>query len=745
LKKALPTFFTGFVLFTICSISVSAQNVGVNNTNPQSTFDISGSFGNAITTVSSATTIDDTYGTILATPSSAFTITLPSVSTSRRRIYRIVYNGTSGGNTITIKGNASDNIIVGSTSANTITLSSGSVTLQSDGSNWYSLQNTVTSNAWLLTGNGGTSAGTNFIGTTDANDFVTKTDGSEHMRVTSAGDVVIGAGDASASATGGNLRAGNKTGSNATGPDLTIESGDGTGTGGSGNILFQTASPGSTGTTANTLSERMRVTPTGNLLVGETSPTFTNDLVEALANSTYPVGIRGIGISSLGFGIYAKNTNTNGTGLLCGGNGYTVIFLSSGCGGAFHGRQGGEVATADTFGTVCEGDFPYLPQTQFEFPSLPTGGAPLTAGGVFTGLHYGVVGVTDTSKNAIGSSFQTANSGVYGTFFTNTEGSWSFGVNGYGSSTKKKTGGVLGGDGSSDGALGYFTNAGTHYSVYGFGTAYQTGSNTGSPFHGGGNNEDVENNSSSDPLKVPNNQIGLGIYGGVMGGWVRGLEYGMNVKGKEYSLYVDGNAVTNQPIIQLIDNGTNKRTITYAVSSMTPDVYAHGMGQLVHGESDINFEDVFQGAVDPNKPVVVTITPMGDCEGVHMESVRSSGFHVKENKKGHSNVQFMWIAIGTRKDVSANQLAPDVVSKNYDSNMNGVMHNDTDPKGGNPIWWDGKQIRYDPIPDSYQKQMSTVKMTEPRSSKATIQKDTLGASTKPISSHPVIVKPLQHN
>lgn len=45
---------------------------------------------------------------------------------------------------------------------------------------------------WHLTGNAGTNASTNFIGTTDAVAFVTKTNNTERMRVTSAGTVGIG-------------------------------------------------------------------------------------------------------------------------------------------------------------------------------------------------------------------------------------------------------------------------------------------------------------------------------------------------------------------------------------------------------------------------------------------------------------------------------------------------------------------------------------------------------------------------
>ena len=45
---------------------------------------------------------------------------------------------------------------------------------------------------WSVTGNSGTTAGTNFIGTTDAIDFVVKTNATERVRVTSGGNVGIG-------------------------------------------------------------------------------------------------------------------------------------------------------------------------------------------------------------------------------------------------------------------------------------------------------------------------------------------------------------------------------------------------------------------------------------------------------------------------------------------------------------------------------------------------------------------------
>jgi len=46
--------------------------------------------------------------------------------------------------------------------------------------------------------------------------------------------------------------------------------------------------------------------------------------------------------------------------------------------------------------------------------------------------------------------------------------------------------------------------------------------------------------------------IGLGIYAGIMGGWMKGLVYGTHIKGEHYRLYVDGKTYTNEPVIELV-------------------------------------------------------------------------------------------------------------------------------------------------------------------------------------------------
>ena len=62
-----------------------------------------------------------------------------------------------------------------------------------DGAKWVRLQTTAsTAPDWSLLGNAGTVAGTNFVGTTDAVDWVIKTNNTEKMRVLSGGNVGVG-------------------------------------------------------------------------------------------------------------------------------------------------------------------------------------------------------------------------------------------------------------------------------------------------------------------------------------------------------------------------------------------------------------------------------------------------------------------------------------------------------------------------------------------------------------------------
>jgi hypothetical protein len=95
----------------------------------------------------------------------------------------------------------------------------------------------------------------------------TTQDQTERMRITSTGEAVLGLGEATGTTVGGTLRAPDRTGTNVAGTNLTIRAGNGTGTGGSGAIVFSTSPASTTGSTANTIIERMRINNAGDLTV----------------------------------------------------------------------------------------------------------------------------------------------------------------------------------------------------------------------------------------------------------------------------------------------------------------------------------------------------------------------------------------------------------------------------------------------------------------------------------------------
>ncbi len=170
--------------------------------------------------------------------------------------------------------------------------------LVTNGSGTLSWTPALTANgAWTTSGNTGINANNNFIGTKDANDFVTRTNNSERMRVTSAGDVVIGSGDNSGSPTSGILRGPSSTGGNKTGADLNIQSGNGTGNGGSGDIILSTGAAGSNnGSGADVMSEKMRITDAGVVGIGTSSPNASTKLDVA---GSVKIGASGTAIKSI--------------------------------------------------------------------------------------------------------------------------------------------------------------------------------------------------------------------------------------------------------------------------------------------------------------------------------------------------------------------------------------------------------------------------------------------------------------
>ncbi len=350
------------------------------------------------------------------------------------------------------------------------------------------------------------------------------------------------------------------------------------------------------------------------------------------------------------------------------------------------------VLTGDLMNGVSNAAFPWAINGYSDQDGSGTYGQITGGATVFAAVQGEYVGTNRIGPGVRGSTYTTtAGTDFNGNTVAGISGSLStgnltraFGLYAdVGNNISVRTGGVLGNDFYARGALGYYANNSIDYAVYGFGQAHTNGGPGGKMA------------GSSNPLGDFNNMIGLGIYGGVMGGWIKGLEYGANFSGKRYGAYVDGKTLTNDLYVVLNGNETNERTASYASTSLSVDVNAKGTASLKNGEAEVKFDDKYVTLISAEKPIIVTVTPMGETKGVYIVSVSKEGFKIKENGGGTSNVSFSWMAIAEKAGYENPQISAEILSKEFDVNMDGVMHNDDAEYESTPLWWDGNDISFD--------------------------------------------------
>lgn len=553
-----------------------------------------------------------------------------------------------------------------------------------DGALWIRLSSGAT-NDWALTGNAGTTPGTNFIGTTDAQDLRIKTGGTDRLNIQNSN---------------GQLQS-YFAGTN-TAPAFSWNADPNTG-------VFRSAADNLSLTTNGI--EGLRVRENSNVSIGATY---------ASTNAAPTNGLRVQGQSVIGKAsgedtrdIFSSHTSATAFNNVTG---YPGVTGSRAISGYANGGGMGVFGFADRNGYGIVG----LTQPSAISSFVQTGEGVLgqaDGSSGITSIPIGVHGIIDEATAGLNTATPVlgennnitigtglgggayngttpAIAGVYGNIGTRQSvsgtNSYQFGVIGdillLGVATQPDaTGGVLGTSASGDfGILGYKSKNGTNFSVYAGNTNGTYGNGTGR----------ISNSSTS------NNIIGLGINGGFMGGYVKGNEYGLISSGDEFGMYVQGNTITNEPIVQLTDTNNAQRTISYTATSIEVDVTTRGTGKLTNGESFITFKEAFKNLVSSEEGINITITPMGETNGVYISKVTSEGFYVKENRNGSSNVSFNWTAIGTRKGYEKGvEISDTVLSNNFDKNMNGVMNNDGGKEEGTPIYFDGNQIRFERMPE----------------------------------------------
>jgi hypothetical protein len=106
--------------------------------------------------------------------------------------------------------------------------------------------------------------------------------------VIAGGTMILGSGDGTNTVAAPTIRGAARTGTNAAGPDLTIDALNGTGTGGSGKVIFRTAPAGVAGITANTMASRLEINSAGAIGIAGANYGSANQVLLSGGSTTTP-------------------------------------------------------------------------------------------------------------------------------------------------------------------------------------------------------------------------------------------------------------------------------------------------------------------------------------------------------------------------------------------------------------------------------------------------------------------------
>jgi len=383
------------------------------------------------------------------------------------------------------------------------------------------------------------------------------------------------------------------------------------------------------------------------------------------------------GTTANAYGVYGKALTATGIGTVgMGSNLAHTALYSTGSG---DGVVGGSDAGAGVFGYFYDGSgansYGALGYSETYANYFYHNEENVDGNGQATIKAIRVRGVTPSPGASY--NYGSTNQAIIG--YNSVSDSYTFGTSGYSNASEIRSGGVFGKLYSFDvfGILGYHSSGGGGYGGY---------------FNAG---TDVGTGRSASSLSG----IGVAGYGDLLGSWSRGEVYGTITKGERFAQYTDGKTYTNDLIIRLEENGNDEKIPTYVPTSMTADIYIRGTGNLVNGIATVTFDAKYQNIISLTEPVIVTVTPIGETQGLHLTELKNSGFKVAENNSGTGNIQFTWIAVAVRRGAENIENPEEVLASDFDTKLNQFLFNESViSKNAQPIWWDGTRLRYDAVP-----------------------------------------------
>lgn len=486
--------------------------------------------------------------------------------------------------------------------------------------------------AWLTTGNAGTVAGTNFIGTTDAVDWVIKTGGAaaanERLRVLSGGKVVV----------------------------------NNTGVGGFANDVFSVYANGTTnGTTANIGALGSRA------INGYTSDGFgVAGFTSGTAGTTFGVYGGSTAASGTANGIRGENLNPAAIAIVGIGNTGATAVPTATASRAVLGQLNGTLAGAAT-GIGVQG---------LINATMATGDARGVQGSSPADDGTGIIGFatsTATTAGPVGAYGQAASSTGFGVqaYNTNASGTGGLFTGNNAATTYLIAGTGTAANGTIVGHFGYGRNATNGIGVVGVGNNYATifTPASGAGVAGTGAQYGVTGFAGTTVITTPLNNSAANGANASAGGYFEVQQGGTAQTWSYVAVREAAGALGLRKIIgpgtvnTIVDDLEGRRVALSCPEAPENLFMDYGSGRLENGRARITLDPILSKniRVDDGHPLRVIVQLEGDCNGVYVTNKSAHGFDVVELQGGASSTPFTYQVVANRAD----QLNPDGTLSRY--------------------------------------------------------------------------------
>jgi hypothetical protein len=479
-----------------------------------------------------------------------------------------------------------------------------------DGGAWVRVGGSSSGSYWNLNGNGGTTAGTHYVGTSDNSALRFKTASADAFEISGGAAANRGRLTAFADGTAAlpvySWNGDNNTGIYHADPDV---------------VLISTAGV-----------ERLRLLANGQVAQNNAAPVAGDRFTVTGTASEF--AINGYSVTD-GIGVYGENP---GTGYGVWGNSANIGVYGTGGAGVY-----GESGASNGFGSIS-----------VNTNASGTGALMVGNNSAATYLTSGT-GLSSNGSNGIfGYGRTTTGVGVIGTGANSTNIVTYTGAGLAGSST---IAGVFGYAGNGDDVVANEGNAGGIFIL-------DSDNNLGTA----GNNDlrataVLAGYDNLDPggTTPPTSGAADVYYGGYFSGGNEsgtptyayvGLRYNSNGAGNATGTTIDYKIVGTGNVSTLVKDESNSPRVLFAPEAPEIVFQDYGVGNLRNGEARIDLDPLLSRSifVDEANPLKVFVTLEGECNGVYVTNKSAEGFTVKELQNGNSNVPFSWQIVASRGD-----------------------------------------------------------------------------------------------